>query len=260
MAIPPPPPGFTLDTPQAAPPQGLGRPVIRRAPEPVKPQRQIVNGNIVDLDKGTAAPIAGLPKEATNTRQPQAIPGRPGWFMDANGNAFQPKGLPTDKGRSDPKEIAIELRNVIDKAYQAKQKSKEWFATGFGSGLAQKLGGTPAADVDGLLDTIGANTAFEQLQKMREASPTGGALGSITERELDLLKGTISSLKQTQSDEQFQQSMQTIANSYGRVLLKIPGGRQMMIERGWLPKAGGKKPTPPKQGKARVINFDDLPE
>jgi hypothetical protein len=39
---------------------------------------------------------------------------------------------------------------------------------------------------------------------MREASPTGGALGSISESELGLLKATLGSLRQSQSQEQFQ--------------------------------------------------------
>jgi hypothetical protein len=139
-----------------------------------------------------------------------------------------------------------EIANVIDKAYQARDLSDDWFATGFGAGLAKNIGGTPAANVDGLLDTIGANTAFETLQKMREASPTGGALGAISERELDLLKSTISSPKQGQSDKQFRRSMQNIAQAYGRILVKLPGGREVMKQKGWL--GGGKKKPQPKSG------------
>lgn len=159
-----------------------------------------------------------------------------------------------------PQDAAIELRNVMDAAFRAKELSKDWFATGFGSGAAQKFGGTQASNVKGLLDTIGANTAFSQLQKMREASPTGAALGSITERELALLQSTIASLDQAQSDDQFQGAMQNVANAYGRILMKIPGGRQMMIERGWLPKSGGKQPAAPAaKQQPRVIDFNDLP-
>jgi hypothetical protein len=58
-----------------------------------------------------------------------------------------------------------------------------------------------------MLDTIGANMGFEQLQAMRAASPTGGALGNVTERELELLQAVQGSLQQSQSREQFQSNL-----------------------------------------------------
>jgi hypothetical protein len=152
------------------------------------------------------------------------------------------------------RQLVPQITNIIDKAYEAKQKSHGWFATGFGADLANNIGGTDAADVKALVDTISANTAFETLQKMRESSPTGGALGAISERELDLLRSTIASPSQSQSDEQFRKSMQDIANAYGQVLIKLPGGRQIMQQRGWI---GGK---PKQQRRPRVIDFNALPE
>lgn len=165
--------------------------------------------------------------------------------------------------------VATDLRNVLDNVFRAKEISRNsWTATGFGAPAARVvgklIGGNAAAALEGKLDVIGSNTAFDRLQKMRENSPTGGALGSITERELHLLKSTIASLSADQPDEDFQGSMQAVADAYGRILAKLPGGRKMMIERGWLPKAGGAKPrrqAPQKQSaKPRIINFDDLPE
>lgn len=270
MPLPPPPPGFALD---ASPQGGIGRPVIRRGQEPVKPDLPQGFG----MTGGNAAPVPGLPREFTmpdkweragpKDLQPLGLSG-PYLINRKTGDVKLvdvPKAGEAAK-KVDPRDTAIELRNVIDSAFRAKELSRKgWLATGVGSGLAQKFGGTTAAAVKGKLDTIGANTAFEKLQKMREASPTGAALGSITERELDLLKSTIASLDPSQPDEDFQGAMQQIADSYARVLMKIPGGRQMMIERGWLPKAGGKKAQAPaktqkSQGGSRVIDFNDLPE
>lgn len=263
MPLPPPPPGFQLDAPQQSP---IGRPVIRRAPETPKPN--LPTGYQIDPVTGQAAPVPGLPSGYTTPDAPKAdrtnLP--KGWEVGPNGVARPIRGLPgglveqPKPSAATPQDAAIELRNVMDKAFRAKELSRdEWFATGFGSGLAKQIGGTDAADVDALLDTIGASTAFDRLQKMRENSPTGGALGNITERELDLLKSTISSLKQSQSPEQFQGAMQDIVNSYGRVLSKLPGGRKMMIERGWLPKSGGRKLAQQPQAAPKVIDFNDLP-
>lgn len=71
--------------------------------------------------------------------------------------------------------------------------------------------GQGAADLGAELDTIAANLGFEALQAMRDASPTGGALGQVTERELALLQATVSSLKQTQDPMRLQASLLRIA-------------------------------------------------
>ena len=62
--------------------------------------------------------------------------------------------------------------------------------------------GTSARDLQANLDTIVANVGFEALNAMREASKTGGALGNVTEKELDFLQATLASLKTGQSPSQ----------------------------------------------------------
>jgi hypothetical protein len=48
-----------------------------------------------------------------------------------------------------------------------------------------------------LYTTIGAYTSFDRLQRMREASPTGGALGAVSERELAMLQNAYGALDPT---------------------------------------------------------------
>lgn len=121
------------------------------------------------------------------------------------------------------REAAVtELESAVLAAQKAKELSqKGWFATGFGAKLASGLGGSDAANVKGLLDTISGNTAFDRLQRMRDASPTGGALGGVSAPELDMLKSTVASLGQDQSDEKFQESMDRVIEVYGAQLNKI---------------------------------------
>ena len=116
-----------------------------------------------------------------------------------------------------------QMRNVVSQARQAKKKSNDWFATGFGANWAGNIGGTAAADVRSLLNTIGANNAFDRLQKMRSESKTGGALGAVSERELTLLRDSIASIEQSQSDEQFRQNMDLVIDSYQRVIDRLEG-------------------------------------
>lgn len=85
---------------------------------------------------------------------------------------------------------------------------------GFGAGTLARVPGTAAADAARLLDSIRANVGFAQLNQMRQESPTGGALGSVTERELAFLQSVLGSLDQTQSAGQFRDNLVRLRNAF----------------------------------------------
>lgn len=90
--------------------------------------------------------------------------------------------------------------------------------TGFLGPIISKWGGTPAADLDSLLDTVGANISFDYLNTMRQNSPTGGALGQVTERELDLLRATAGNLRQSQSADQLLFNLDRLEKQFNKVI------------------------------------------
>jgi hypothetical protein len=69
---------------------------------------------------------------------------------------------------------------------------------GVGSMLAA-VPGTSSRDFRADLDTLKANIAFGELQEMRDASKTGGALGQVAIREIELLESSLGALDQGQS-------------------------------------------------------------
>jgi hypothetical protein len=73
---------------------------------------------------------------------------------------------------------------------------------------------TGAKDLASDLATIKANLGFAELQAMREASPTGGALGQIAVQELVALQSTLASLDQAQSPEQLKSRLGEIKTHY----------------------------------------------
>jgi hypothetical protein len=91
-----------------------------------------------------------------------------------------------------------------------------WFnpATGLGSGLLEGVRGSNAADTAALAETIKANIGFDRLQKMREESPTGGALGAISDTEMRLLSSVLGSIEQSQSDDQLIENIDRLSNVY----------------------------------------------
>lgn len=134
-----------------------------------------------------------------------------------------------EKTGDDLKTALGDVGNVIKAARRAKDRSKGWFMTGFLSGLG---GMTPeGVSLRGDLDIIGSNVAFDRLQKMRADSPTGGALGSITEKELQLLQNSAAALQPGQSDVDFQRNMDSIIQRYSDIYTRL-GGNPADLEGG----------------------------
>lgn len=113
--------------------------------------------------------------------------------------------------------------NMVNAADEAIALTKDNIlpVTGAGSGLASILPGTNARDMGPLLDTLGANTAFQALQQMRDASKTGGALGAISERELVLLQSTIASLSTAQNEDQLVRAIDRVKNQVQSSLRRV---------------------------------------
>ena len=76
--------------------------------------------------------------------------------------------------------------------------------------LLSSIPGTAAKNLSADLETIKANLGFDELQSMRDNSPTGGALGQVAVQELEALRSTIASLDQAQSPEQLKAALQRL--------------------------------------------------
>ena len=96
---------------------------------------------------------------------------------------------------------------------------------GFGSETAKSIGGSDAADLEAALSTITSAVGFKRLQDMREASPTGGALGSVSERELSQLNAALGSISQKQSPEQLKKNLLKIKDHYQKAVDAINAQR-----------------------------------
>lgn len=103
--------------------------------------------------------------------------------------------------------------STIDRAAE-RVTANPFATTGIGGRLLRQVPGTDAFDAGELVDTIRANIGFDRLQQMRDASPTGGALGQVSERELAQLERTLSSLELSQSYEQFMQNLGVVRDAY----------------------------------------------
>jgi hypothetical protein len=108
-------------------------------------------------------------------------------------------------------------------------------------GAASVLKYVPSSDawnVSELLKPIYANNAFQTLMEMKAASPTGGALGAVSETELQLLINSVAALGQNLDAEYFGRNLlkleegikQTKAAIENRVTELKGGGKSKIIE------------------------------
>ena len=97
-------------------------------------------------------------------------------------------------------------------------QSAEGLVTGMTTGVVGKgssfVPGTTAYDLQQRLVTLKANLGFDRLQQMRDASPTGGALGQVAVQELQALQATVGSLELGQSKAELQKNLNKIENHY----------------------------------------------
>ena len=114
--------------------------------------------------------------------------------------------------------------------------------------------GTAAYDLKAQLGKIDANSAFGALQRMRDNSPTGGALGAITERELELLKSSVAALDPNQSQETFVSALDEARQVYLQNLERLHPKAAEAYRRIRGRQTGGGKRTSPAPAQRNMNN------
>ena len=92
----------------------------------------------------------------------------------------------------------------------ALELSEGFATTGFLGAFTSNVPGTPGFDLKEKLKGVKANVGFNKLQDMRESSPTGGALGQVSDKENALLQSVFGSLEQSQSKGQLQGNLKRL--------------------------------------------------
>lgn len=159
---------------------------------------------------------------ATNPTKAPAPPPGYRWASDGQSMEAVPGGPADIKAgemgvkRNRQREAAM---NQADRVIGMTNKATEQvnsLSAGFIGSLAKGLPGSDARDLASNLETVKANLGFAELQAMRDASPTGGALGAIAVQELVALQSTVASLDQAQSPPQLRANLQKIGEHYQR--------------------------------------------
>ena len=86
--------------------------------------------------------------------------------------------------------------------------------TGIRGALTSGIPGTKSKALKNQIKTVQANLGFDTLTSMRAASKTGGALGQVSERELDLLISAVESLDPELDDATLTRNLNAVVEHY----------------------------------------------
>tara|TARA_R110000822_G_scaffold53120_6_gene137063 strand:+ start:3506 stop:4465 length:960 start_codon:yes stop_codon:yes gene_type:complete len=128
-----------------------------------------------------------------------------------------PKGTDPNAGRLVNNEIVRTL-NMVDQDLDNGFFDGRLGATGMIGSVTQLVPGTRGYDLKQRILTIQSNIGFDKLQDMRDKSPTGGALGQVSEMELKTLQAVIGSLDQSQSTGQLKYNLQRLQFAYNEII------------------------------------------
>jgi hypothetical protein len=83
---------------------------------------------------------------------------------------------------------------------------------------AAKVPGTKAYEANRALDEIRNNIGIDELQRMRQNSPTGGAMGNVSDRDIQLLTGALGQLEVARDPEVMRENLNRIVINYGKII------------------------------------------
>jgi hypothetical protein len=188
--------------PQVAPPQATGQaqpapqPVAQPAPTQAAPQQAL------------QAPVSGEPAYTQSTVENPTVV-NPAIPLKTR-NEFkskQPQAMSaTVSMLRTYRDTQNDIRNLINNDAGLRA------ASGFGGELVSAVPGTQAANAKAILDKLKNRSFVANINEMRAASPTGAAVGAVTEREGARFENLIASLSQAQTYDQLKRQLVELDN------------------------------------------------
>lgn len=129
-----------------------------------------------------------------------------------------------------------QAQNIVDTAKTLKDHPGLRTATGFGGETLSGIPGTPAADAAAIANTLKAQAFAAALADMRAASPTGGAVGQVSDAEGARFENMYANLQQAQSYPQYLRQLDR--------LVEFMDGATQRIRRAYEREYGGIEGAP----------------
>lgn len=187
---------------------------------------------VVDRRTGVAQRLENVPQPLAAQVEIGSIPQGQQLVRDPDTGAIRLEAIPSPETEATAeREAAQELRqnetvtffqNEVRRAVDAISP----FSAGFVGNLTQGIGGTPAADLQNLLEPLRARISFDELRQLRESSTQGASgLGALNETEFRALQSVLGSLTLEQSPSQLEFNLKRASNLFTRLVdprLQLP--------------------------------------
>ena len=228
----------------------------------VKVEKRYEMSNIsAAQQQANATAIRGQNLTAETTRRGQDIGRIPVGYRQTNTGEIEPiPGGPTTTNLS-PKEIQVReakfpQANLAVKSFESKAdtvlKDIERLRNhpGLSSITGIAAGRLPGVTAQGrealeLYEKVVAGLQFKELQDMRNASPTGGALGNVSNQEGTQLRQAAGALSRVQEKGSVQSELDQIAESIRGSKSRVREAFDMTYDYKSTPAGGGAPPSPP---------------
>lgn len=124
---------------------------------------------------------------------------------------------------------------------------------GEGTRMLPLTSGTDAAALASYIDTVKANIGFDQLAEMRQNSPTGGALGNVVLKELDLLQASLGNLNPNLDAKVLTKNLNDVQTHYTNFMKELQ--KEMDAK---FPTGKETQATPQQSATSKVITIDNV--
>ncbi len=155
---------------------------------------------------------------------------------------YRAQGIVPNLKGNDPDALE-KVSNVFDSINQAKGRIGTTTSGIIGS-VASKIPGTNRKALEADITTLKANLAFDELSKLRAQSPTGGALGQVSDAEEKLLAGAVASLDPDQPSDDLKRNLEKVNRHYENYLKSL-GYDDNAIQQAQVPFDQRKEEAPP---------------
>ena len=126
-------------------------------------------------------------------------------------------------------------------------------AAGPFSGQFREMPGTPAYEINQLVQSALSNVGLDTLQRMRENSPTGGALGQVPIQQQQRLEQVLGSLDVRQSPDILRDNLNRVSNLYMDIVYGTPEELAAMAQRGEISPQDAQR-----YAQRAALSFDEL--
>ena len=184
-----------------------------------------------------ASAASGSPQQQGDLVLPKPQEGYE-WIATPQGPAQRPiQGTPAAKAETEKQQGKTQTTDIVAQDIGRALALSNGWTTGAAGGALKNFPGTGAYQLDSILSGMKGNIGLDRIQQLRQQSPTGGALGSVSEGEHKIVQSVYGDLTQSQDRAQFEFNLKRLHNVYMDTVNGSPEKLEAAVKEGKISSA-----------------------